>query len=831
MNSHSEKTKAPEKAALSRRILEWFSNLLKSIGRILPDRFAALGDPKWQRWGLIVATALAAAFMMAPTSLPVRDLVIGAPAKETIISPITFQVPDDEATLKNRHEAQKGVLPIYDFDDLMVVDVKERINRAFTFMRDYLAREAAANAAKSAKPRVKGSVPEKKPAEIEPFRTIDDENLRLRFENLLGASISPSSFALIKSKAFDPRIENNLASLVLPVLEKGMVVRRDLVLKDGRDGIQLWRKSKEKPELLKDVSSIFDYKDAVNFIHSEDKGTRMNSELTWAIRTLALDLINANISYNNEKTQAARQKAADNVKPTIVEVRRAEVIIREGDQVTERHLKTIRALAKSNPPHSRQMILAGFALTLVLLLRLAFYFSEQHLERRQHATADLLLFCLLLLGSIILVRFVGSLAPLTAGAGEGVTANSILFGAPVAAGSMLVALMVGPWQAFIFAAVTGLTAALAVEGDAYLFCFYFVSGIVGLHGMSNITDRTTILRAGLVVGIVNMLSVVAIKMALGRLVGIPEFFETAFGFVGGLLSGLLVLGLGPLLEPLGYTTNVKLLELANLNHPILKSMSLEAPGTYHHSIMVGNLAEGAAELIGANPLLARVGALYHDIGKIGKKNKPVYFIENQHRGTPNPHDKLEPSMSALVLVSHVKYGVERARENRLGEPIVDIIQQHHGTSLIRFFYKKALERAGKDHHTVSEDKYHYPGPRPRTKEAALVMMADVVEAACRTLADPTPARVQKTVQGLIMGLFSDGQLDESTFTLKDLHAVTRSFVRAMQGILHSRIVYPEEVKARFKTNGNSSGQPTEKDRTRHGRPDDEVPSTIKRLGL
>ena len=278
-----------------------------------------------------------------------------------------------------------------------------------------------------------------------------------------------------------------------------------------------------------------------------------------------------------------------------------------------------------------------------------------------------------------MVRFLYSLSPLIGTANQGISERSILFAAPVATGAMLTALMVDARIAFIFATLTALTASLSVEGDIYLFVFYFISGIVGLHGMTRITDRTSVLRAGLVVGMANMISILAIKMALGQLTSIRDFYDIGLGFSGGVLSGLLVSGLAPLLEPLGYTTNVKLLEIANLNHPVLKELSLEAPGTYHHSIMVGSLAETAAALIGANPLLARVGAYYHDIGKIGKKTKPYYFIENQRRGS-NPHDRLEPSMSALIVVSHVKQGIEKAREYRLGSPIIDIIQQHHGTS-------------------------------------------------------------------------------------------------------------------------------------------------------
>ena len=297
-----------------------------------------------------------------------------------------------------------------------------------------------------------------------------------------------------------------------------------------------------------------------------------------------------------------------------------------------------------------------------------------------------------------------------------------------------------------------------------------------------------------------------------------------------MLSGLLVSGLAPLLEPLGYTTNIKLLEIANLNHPLLKRMALEAPGTYHHSMIVGNLAEAAAEAIGANPLLARVGALYHDIGKISKTTKPTYFIENQVRGI-NPHDRLEPTMSALILVSHVKNGVEKAKDYRLSSPIVEIIQQHHGNSLIKFFYNKALERSEKTHQVISQEKYRYPGPLPQTKEAALVMLADVAEAATRTLVDPSPGNIQKRVQSLVMGLFNDGQLDQSTLTLKDINAVIKSLVRALQGILHSRIDYPAENIVQEKQNGNSNRQSTDIPRIGHDKFAEENGTNVKRAGM
>ncbi len=589
-------------------------------------------------------------------------------------------------------------------------------------------------------------------------------------------------------------------------------------------------KNKEKLEVQKDLSQIFDLKEAVNFINVEERDPAKDSAVYRTLRRLAMDLVNVNITYNRERSALLKQEALASVKPVYFQIAKGEPIIKEGEPVNEGHVRKLAGLNKANPAYSRYTIVAGFCLVLILLLRLGFYFSEKHLDRGRQATSDLLLFCLLLVGTVIMVRFICYLSPILGAAERTMSAKAIAFAAPVATGSMLMALMVDAKIAFIFAAISAVTASLAIEGDIYLFAFYFISGIVGLHGMARITDRTSVLRAGLVVGLVNMLSILGVKMALGQLAAVSDLYEVGLGFLGGLSSGLLVSGLAPLLEPLGYITNVKLLEIANLNHPLLREMALRAPGTYHHSIMVGNLAEAAAELIDANPLLARVGAYYHDIGKIGKKHKPIYFIENQERGI-NPHDKLEPSMSALILVSHVKSGVEKARDFRLGMPIVDMIQQHHGTNLIKFFYSKAMEKGEKNHQTVDEDKYRYPGPRPQTKEAALVMLADVVEAACRTLTEPTPARIQKRVQTLIMGLFAEGQLDQSTLTLKDIHAITKSFVRALQGILHSRIDYPTETGTQERLNGDTNRQPAEKDRTRPARAAEENGTNIRRLGL
>ncbi len=838
MTEPNGKPKTPESAKSPEKIKKLATRVRKSAGSGLPARIPALRQPKWQRWILIVVTAFIAAFIMAPRSIRIQNLTVGETAPTTIISPVTFRVIDEAATIKNRDEILQSVQPVYNLDDTMARDIKNRIISAFSFMNDYFnalkAYKARKHIAESPeKTNGKAKTPDGTATSGPTFRPLDDQALRARFENLLGVQVSPADFALLKSVDFNFRAQNELRSLVVPVLSKGVVLSRELLMRDGRDGVLLWSKSKGQLEPLKDLSVIFDLKEAVNFINAEDKDGPFSLPVSRAIRRIAMDMINANITFNREKTEDVKKKALAQVKDVYFQVSKGEPIIREGEPINEGHLRKLEGLRKAHPQYNRYVILLGFALTLTLLLRLCSYISEKHMGRSQYASQDLLLMCFLMVGSVLMTRVVASLAPALAAAQSGLSSDAVFYAVPFATGPMLVALMVDARTAFVFSVLAAVASTLAVEGDVYLFFFFFISGVVGLHGMSHITERSTLMRSGLVVGFVNMLSILAVKMALGELSSTEQLFEIAIGLPGGILSGLLAMGIAPLLEPLGYITNVKLLELANLNHRLLKEVSLVAPGTYHHSITVGNLAETAAELIGANPLLARVGGYYHDIGKAGKqRSKPIYFIENQQRGI-NPHDKLEPSMSALILVSHVKTGVEKAREHRLGEPIVDIIRQHHGTNLIAYFYNKAQERAEKKGQTVPEEKFRYPGPLPQTKEAALVMLADVSEAACRTLPDPTPARIQKKVQTLIMGLFSSGQLDQSTLTLKDLHAITRSFVRALQGILHHRVVYPEDQQPKVarEANGDSSRKPADKDRSRSERAEEPDGKVIRRLGL
>jgi hypothetical protein len=389
--------------------------------------------------------------------------------------------------------------------------------------------------------------------------------------------------------------------------------------------------------------------------------------------------------------------------------------------------------------------------------------------------------------------------------------------------------------ALIFAILSSLLLGVLFGNSLFISLYALAGSLTAAHWVRHCKERSTLFRAGFRLSLVNALMVFGFLLVAGRPLDVQFLFKLAFALAGGLVCAVIVNGTIPLVESLfKYTTDIKLLELANMNTPVLRELMIQAPGTYHHSVIVGNLVEAAAEAISANPLLARVAAYYHDIGKI---RKPLYFVENLGN-QENRHDKLAPSMSALILMSHVKDGVEVARDNRLGAALVEIIRQHHGTALIKFFYDRAKSKEDPGVQQVDERDYRYPGPKPQTREAALIMLADAVEAASRTLTEPTPARIQGMVQKIINNIFIDGQLDECELTLKDLHNIAKSFNRILAGIFHHRIDYPEPAyKERDKESSKrKNGEDTHREPAKAAKDKEVEPAKgssedLKRLGM
>jgi hypothetical protein len=394
--------------------------------------------------------------------------------------------------------------------------------------------------------------------------------------------------------------------------------------------------------------------------------------------------------------------------------------------------------------------------------------------------------------------------------------------------------------AIAFSLIISILASIVTGWRLEFFIYFLVGSVLATYGVRNCRERMVLIKTGLWVGLLNILMVLSIQA-----LPIQTLYENPYSpagaislitcFLGGALAGVIATGFLPLIEMVfGFTTDIKLLELSSLDQPILKDLMVNAPGTYHHSVIVSSMVEATAESIYANPLLAKVSAYYHDIGKT---KKPLYFVENQVRGDKR-HEKLAPSMSSLILISHVKDGVELAKQHRLGKEIVDIIQQHQGTRLISYFYQKAKEQTkekGGKSLPVKEEDFRYPGPKPQTKEAGLVLVADAAEAAARTLVDPAPARIKGMVQKIINDVFSDGQLDECELTLKDLNQIAKSFTKTLSGIFHSRIEYPEPIvkgeTGKKKENGDSDKLPASHERYRSREDKDEVKEDLRRLGI
>jgi len=342
-------------------------------------------------------------------------------------------------------------------------------------------------------------------------------------------------------------------------------------------------------------------------------------------------------------------------------------------------------------------------------------------------------------------------------------------------------------------------------GPFHLGLLSLISGVLSSLLVKDARKRMTIIQSGIIIGIIQALMQLFIDHFF-----IGQIDKYLFLALNGASSSIIVLGVLPIFEHLFRTvTNVSLLELADFNHPLLQRMVIEAPGTYHHSLIVGNLSESACRAVGANALLARIGAYYHDIGKLEKSD---YFSENQ-AVSASKHDTLSPSMSKMIIMNHVKEGVELAKKYRLSPVLVNFIIQHHGNSLVYYFYRKALETLEEDEE-VKEEGFRYPGPKPNTKETAIVLLADSVEAATRALREPAAAKIEEIVHKVVNNKFIDHQLDECDLTLKDLEKISEEFIRILGGIYHTRESYPEESRSEnnHKKLPKEDSRPSDKDK-------------------
>ncbi len=492
------------------------------------------------------------------------------------------------------------------------------------------------------------------------------------------------------------------------------------------------------------------------------------------VAELAALALRPNQSYDEQKTKAERNRAAAAVEQVRRQIQADDIIIDVGETVTQRHLDILEALGLMRPTVDYTQALALLLLLTAIVVLLgawvARFTPEVYADDRR-----LLLLCVVLV---------------LAATGLHATQQWSVFAAYAlgisTALAMMVAMLFGVRLAIALSAFLGVLVGIVATGsDARLVIVTILCSTFASYAISRAGSKSlTIARAAGLVGLANAVLFVATSEVFGLMISSPQVIATV---LAGLISAsIAVVAVMALERMVGVTTDLRLLELANPNEPVLHRLLTEAPGSYQSSVMVGNIAEPAAEAIGAPSLLVRTAAMYHDIGKL---KRPYFFIENQFGGD-NPHDKLRPYLSALTLIAHVKDGYEMAREIGLPKEIADVILQHHGTSLAAIPYRNAIKEEGPEN--VNEADFRYPGPKPQSREAALVMLADSVEAAARTLVNPDHERIVDLVEDVVNAKVDDGQLDESPLTFADLKAIKRSFVSTLTGMFHQRLRYPEQ---------------------------------------
>jgi putative nucleotidyltransferase with HDIG domain len=535
------------------------------------------------------------------------------------------------------------------------------------------------------------------------------------------------------------------------------------------------------------------------------------------------------VTLNRSETEERKKRAAEEIKPILYKIKAGEMILREGERVTEIPMLKLKALQSQMEEEDVLSSSAGAALLIISLLVSIFVLYRPRIGGTIGEQNKNLLLLTLVLVTFFFIAQLGAFLneSLATRHSTELVANSMVYGIPLAAGAMIVCLFLGFELAMGFALVLAICVTIVLQLNFNLFLYFLINGAMAAYWIRDCRERKVFIKAGAKLGMLNIVLASAVEIYSGEFSSSKLLWDWSFAFMGGIGAGIVTAGIIPLVEiAFDYTTDIKLLELANLDQPILRNLMMEAPGTYHHSVIVGSMVEAAAAEIGANPLLAKVCGYYHDIGKI---KKPMYFIENQTDGR-NKHDKLAPSMSSLILVAHVKDGIDIARKHKLGQVIIEAIQQHHGTSLITYFYDKAIQQKGED--AVKIDNFRYPGPRPQTREIALVMLADMVEAASRTLANPTPSRIQGLVQNLVNKVFSDGQLDNCELTLKDLHKIAKSFNKILNAIHHHRVEYPEKLSSKHEKikNGSLDRQQAKKIQDIAKENPEKSPGHLRRLG-
>lgn len=522
-------------------------------------------------------------------------------------------------------------------------------------------------------------------------------------------------------------------------------------------------------QIEEDSKAIADAKSIVDEYLSR-QGLESNIEVI--LREICESQVKANYFFDQSKTDEAIKEALKGVSKVMI--KKNQIIVKEGEPITQKQINILTELGLIGEDISKDYIYTYIILFFYVLFVLILQYIYMKNENNKILNNTKLVFLILLLNllSLIIARVFTLVS---------------VFLIPIACTPILMTVFLGSKISIIINSFNLLFIGIIIGFDPQIILVAIVANIISSLTLKKVNQRNDILYSTAYLAVSSAIIVLSSGILLSNNIK-RILIDVALATGGAFISGILAMGLLPFLESsFNLVTNMKLLELSNPNNLLLKRLLMEAPGTYHHSIMVANLAEVAAEEVGANPMLVRVGAYYHDIGKI---KRPFFFGENQLGGV-NPHDKISPALSTTIIISHVKDGLELAKEYDVPTIVTDMIAQHHGTTLVKYFYY-TLKNNSENPDLIKEDDFRYPGPKPQTKEAAIIMMADSVEAAVRSIQEPTLDKIEAMVNNIIKDKLNSNQLNECDLTFKDLEVIKACFLKVLKGIYHHRIEYPTE---------------------------------------
>jgi hypothetical protein len=722
---------------------------------------AALAEDRWQRWRPILDIPAVLGFLVVMTMLliqpgggKVAQPAVDTVAQATIRAGRDVLVEDRQATQTRRQKALAGVDEIFDYDSDLYFGLGDRVFKAFANLKTRKA-----------------------------DNTIAPAEQRTMFQTELGASVSRGVFALITDLADAADAALAINFFLNMGLDRHVIADRSALPSDA--GLEIWDLGLQLGSRRENAAGIIDLRQLRRLMTAR-AGDAPYGEArivrSWILEA-AQEIARPNLQPNQVASDKRRREVVAVVEPVFLRIKAGEVIIRRGDRVTATAWRRIGILNEHVGDRRvwREVVAVAGLLSGFLLLG-AIFFSRARVPLSFGRKSAYLTQSIVAATSVIGVAMF--YAGLGFADGMGFEPDAAAYFVPLALATVLVSLLVDARTSLLVGVVLTLFLAYRVNGDLWLVTNYVVGVLVAGIAARRSRRRIDLLRIGVMVALAQLAMVPVTVTLAGQGLG-SEHLPLMFGAaVSGLLVGVATLGLLPAFEWLfDETTDTRLLELASADNPLLKELALKAPGTYYHSTMVANLAEAGAEAIGANGLMCRVMALYHDIGKL---QRPAYFMENQ-RGNDNIHERLAPDVSARVILHHILDGLEMARKAKLGRLILEGIAQHQGTTLLRVFHEKAKAQG----FNGPEDDYRYPGPRPQRREAGILLLADSIEAATRALKDPSIAKVGERVRQVIEMRVGEGELDDCNLTLRDLDMIETTFTRTLTlGVFHNRVDYP-----------------------------------------